>query len=118
MADWKGCSMSVDVVDLEGVQVPARAVAAELADVDTADAAELEQGGELGAVELAQLLLDHVGADARDRAAHVDVRLVHRVAERVAGVTEHGDHARLGHEPTHVADRSLDEDRAALERDT
>ena len=50
-------------------------------------------------------------------AAHVDVRLVHRVAERVAGVAEHHDGAGLRHERAHVADRALDHDVDALERD-
>ena len=40
----------------------------------------------LGEVLVAHLLLDAVGAEARDRAAHVDARLVERVAERLAGV--------------------------------
>ena len=55
-------------------------------------------------MDVAQLLLDAVGAEAGDRAAHVDVRLVHRVAERLAGVAEHDEPPRLRHERAHVAD--------------
>ena len=55
---------------------------------------------------VAQLLLDAVGAEARDRAAHVDARLVDRVAERVARVAADDEAAALGHERAHVADRA------------
>src|SRR3954452_6062473 len=107
----------VGIFDLEVVEVPGGAVAAEVGDVDAADAGLREQVRDLRAMEVAQLLLDHVGAEAGDRAADVDVRLVHRVAQRVAGVAEHHDRAGLRHERAHVADRALDHDRRTLQGD-
>ena len=44
---------------------------------------------------VAQLLLDAVGAEARDRAADVEARLVDRVAERLAGVAADDERGRV-----------------------
>src|SRR5204863_1137525 len=56
-------------------------------------------------------------AEAGDRAAHVEVRLVQRVAERVAGVAAYDKRAALGHERAHVPDLSAHGDVDALHRD-
>ena len=66
---------------------------------------------------VAQLLLDAVRAEARDRAAHVEPRLVDRVAERLARVAADDEAARLRHERAHVPDRAADDDVDALHRD-
>src|SRR5205085_4429201 len=79
-------SVRPDVVDLEVVELPRRAVAPEAAGIDVVDAGALEQRAQLRHVLLAQLLLDAVGAEPRELAAHVDARLVDRVAERIARV--------------------------------
>ena len=50
-------------------------------------------------------------------AAHVDARLVERVAERLAGVAADDQRAGLRHEAPMCADRAAHDDVAALERD-
>ncbi len=66
---------------------------------------------------VADLLLDAVGAEARDLAADVEAGLVDRVAEVVARVA--ADHQRppLGHERARVPDRAVDDDVRPLDRD-
>src|SRR4051794_23304259 len=96
---------SVGVVDMEVVELPRRAVAPKLARLGS-DAGALEQRLQLRDVVLPQLLLDAVGAEARDAAAHVHVRLVDRVAERLARVAADDEAAALRHESAHVADGS------------
>src|SRR3954447_23746632 len=76
-------SVLARVVDVEGVQAPGGAVAAELLRRGVGQAGALEQRPQLGDVLVAQLLLDAVGAQALHAAADVEVRLVDRVAERV-----------------------------------
>ena len=65
----------------------------------------------------AHLLLDAVGAEGRDGAAHVDAGLVERVAEGLAGVAEDDETSGLSHERAHVADVAADDDVDALHRD-
>src|SRR5215210_8992005 len=91
------------IVDRERVQRPGGPVAAELGGIGVADAGALEQRAQLGRVLRVQLLLDAVGAERRDAPAHVQARLVDRVAERLAGVAADDERARLGHEGAHVA---------------
>ena len=68
-------------------------------------------------VLVAHLLGDAVGAERRDVAAHVDARLVDRVAERLARVAADHQPAGLRHERAHVADVAADHDVDALHRD-
>src|SRR3954469_579989 len=112
---WR--SVPAGVVDVKVVEAPRRAVAAEVRRLDVVDPGALEQRAQLGDVLVAQLLLDAVGAERLDRAAHVEVRLVDRVAERVAGVAADDEAALLGHERAHVADRAAHDDVDALHRD-
>src|SRR3954452_19305324 len=112
---WR--SVLAGVVDVEVVEAPRRAVAAEVRRLDVVDPGALEQRAQLGEVVVAQLLLDAVGAERLDAPAHVEVRLVDRVAERVAGVAADDEAAPLGHERAHVADRAADDDVDALQRD-
>src|SRR3954449_3140150 len=112
---WR--SVLAGVVDVEVVEAPRRAVAAEVRRLDVVDPGALEQRAQLGEVVVAQLLLDAVGAEGLDAPAHVEVRLVDRVAERVAGVAADDEAAPLGHERAHVADRAADDDVDALHRD-
>src|SRR3954468_13071371 len=112
---WR--SVLAGVVDVEVVEAPRRAVAAEVRRLDVVDPGALEQRAQLGEVVVAQLLLDAVGAERLDAPAHVEVRLVDRVAERVAGVAADDEAAPLGHERAHVADRAADDDVDALHRD-
>ena len=65
----------------------------------------------------ADVLLDAVGAEARDLAANVDAGLVDRVAKGVAGVAAHDEAAGLCHEGAQVADRAADDDVDSLHRD-
>src|ERR1700694_4468597 len=65
---------------------------------------------------LPKLLLDTVGAEACDAAAHVHVRLVDRISERVTGVPADDETSALGHERAHVADRAPDDDVDSLHR--
>src|SRR5262245_55606237 len=58
------------VVDVEVVEAPGRAVAAEVTGVRV-DPGRFEQPAHLGGVLVGQLLLDAVRAEARDRAADV-----------------------------------------------
>src|SRR5215211_1909703 len=104
------------VVDLEAVEPPRGAVAAEVARVGI-DARARQQLAELVGVLGAQLLLHAVGSQRGDAAAHVQARLVDRVADRIAGVAADGEHALLRHERAHVPDRALDHDPHALHRD-
>ena len=105
------------VVDREVVELPRRAVAAEVRRVDVVDPGALEQLAHLRDVLVAHLLLDAVGAEPGDRAAHVEPRLVDRVAERIAGVAADDEAARLRHERAQVPDRAADDDVDALHRD-
>src|SRR4051812_39088673 len=112
---WR--SVLAGVVDVEVVEPPGRAVAAEVGRVGVVDPGALEQRPQLGDVVVGQILLDAVGAERLDAAAHVEVRLVDRVAERVAGVAADDEAALLRHERAHVADRAADDDVDALHRD-
>src|SRR4051794_8208417 len=112
---WR--SVLAGVVDVEVVEAPRRAVAAEVRRLDVVDPGALEQRAQLGGGVGAPLLLDAVGAGRLDAPAHVEVRLVDRVAERVAGVAADDEAAPLGHERAHVADRAADDDVDALHRD-
>src|ERR671922_2182552 len=105
------------VVDLEVVEAPRRAVAAELSGVAVVDARPVEQVAQLAQVPLAQLLLDAVRPQAGYLPAHVEVRLVDGVAEGVAGVAAHDEAALLGHEAAHVPNRAAHHDVHALHRD-
>src|SRR5512132_204371 len=105
------------VIDLEVVELARRSVAAEVGGIGVLDPGPLEQRRDLGAVLLAQLLLDAVGAEAGDRTAHVDPGLVDRVAEGVAGVAAHEQAPLLRHERAHVPDGSAHDDVDALHRD-
>src|SRR5215211_3945082 len=78
-----GISVLPGVVDVEVVEPPRRAVAAEVGRVGVPDPGALEQRAQLGDMVLSKVLLDAVGAEALHPAAHVDVRLVDRVPERV-----------------------------------
>src|SRR3954464_8306686 len=109
-------SVLAGVVDVEVVEPARRAVAAEVGRVGVG-AGALEQRPQLGDMLVAQLLLDAVGAEGLHRAAHVEVRLVDRVAERVAGVAADDEAAALGHERAHVPDRAAHDDVDALHRD-
>src|SRR5262245_49720052 len=83
------------IVDVEVVEAARRTVAAEGADIQCAlEAGSGEQPAELRAVVIAQRLYDAVRAQALHAAAHVKMRLVDRVAERLAGIAE--DHQRAG----------------------
>src|SRR6266581_5278035 len=73
------------VVDLEVVQLPGRAVAAEVRGV-LVELRRLEQLGQFREVFVPHLLLDAVRAEGLDRALDVDAGLVEGVAERVTGV--------------------------------
>src|SRR5215207_5172879 len=119
---WCRSSVDIDlvdprVVDLEVVELPGGAVAAELGGVDVVEACAPEQAAKLGSVLLAQLLLDAVRAQSGDFAADVDARLVDRVAERVADVAADDESPGLRHESAEVAHRALDDDVEALHRD-
>src|SRR5262249_33279363 len=113
----RGASVRLGVVDLEVVELPRGAVAAEVRGVEVVEAGAVEQGLELGDVVLAELFLDAVGAEARDGAAHVDVRFVDRVAERVSGIAADDEATALCHEGAHVADGAADDDVDAFHRD-
>ncbi len=61
--------------------------------------------------------LDHaIRAQAGDRAAHIKMRLIDGIAERLARIAQHRQGARLRHEGGHVADRAFDDDIDALHR--
>src|SRR3954447_26425662 len=77
------------VVDVEVVETARRPVAAELRRLRIGHAGAREQVAQLGAVLVAQVLLDAVGAEAAHRPAHVEPRLVDRVPERVTRVAAH-----------------------------
>src|SRR5215211_8431394 len=70
------------VVDVEVVELPCRSVAFEVRRRAALHLGALQEPGQLGHVLLAHLLLDAVGAEGGDGPAHVQVRLVDRVAER------------------------------------
>src|SRR3989442_3801963 len=91
-------SVRACVVELEVVEPAGRAVAAEVRRVDAVDPGPVEEVAELGEVVPADVLLDAVGAEARDLAPNVDAGLVDRVAQGVAGVAAHDQAARPGPE--------------------
>src|SRR5215211_649361 len=110
-------SVCASVVDLEGVELPGRAVAAEIARVGFRDTRAFKEVRELGAMLVAELLLDAVRAEGGDVAADVEACLVDRVSERLARVAADDEPARLGHEPGEVTDGALDDDVEPLHRD-
>ena len=112
-----GHQYSPGVVDVEVVEPARRAVAAEVAGVAPSTSARSSSPRSSARVLVAHLLLDAVGAEARDRAAHVQVRLVDRVAERLARVAADDEPALLRHERAHVPDRAAHHDVHALHRD-
>jgi hypothetical protein len=67
-------------------------------------------------VRVIERLLDAVGAEAADRAAHEQTRFVDRITERVTGIAEHNQIARLPHESGQVTYRTFDYDIDALHR--
>ena len=107
------------VVDVEVVELARRAVAAELGRVDVVDPGARRAARAARATCSSRSSFSTQSApSAGDRAAHVDARLVDRVAERVAGVAAARRGApRLRHERAHVADRAADDDVDALHRD-
>src|SRR5919106_1852970 len=104
------------VVDLEVVQPPRRAVAAELARLAVVDPRPLEQLAQLTHVALLHLLLHAVRPQTGDLPANVEMRLVDGVAEGVAGVAADHEAPLLRHEAAHVPDRAADHDVHALHR--
>src|ERR1700747_2941915 len=96
-------SLRAGVVDLEVVELPRGAVAPEVRRVER-EACAVEQRAQLGDVALSELLLDAVGAEPGDGSAHVDVRLVDRITECVAGVAADDETSALRHERAHVTD--------------
>jgi hypothetical protein len=95
-----------------------RAVAAELAEIKVArNSGSLEKSMQLFAVLVLELFLNAIRAQALHPAAHKEARLINGIAESLAGITQHDQRARLRHEGAHVADRALDHDVGALERD-
>src|SRR6185436_5740127 len=81
-----GSSVLARVVDVEVVELARRAIAAELAGRHAVRLGPLQQRRQLVHVLVAHLLLDAVRAEVGDPATHVDMRLVDRVAERLARV--------------------------------
>ena len=65
------------------------AIATKVRHLDVIELGALEQSRELLNVLGAHLLFDAVGGHAGYRAAHVEARLVQRVAERLAGIPAH-----------------------------
>src|SRR5215210_522859 len=88
------CSVGLRVVDVEVVQPAGGAIAPEARGVDVLDARALEQLGHLGDVLVAHRLLDAVRTEALYVAAHVEARLVDRVAQRLACIP--ADHQAPG----------------------
>src|SRR5690606_17080250 len=109
-------SILVDVVDIEVVQAASRAVAAKIRRVG-ADPGLVQQRRDLGVVPLTHRLLDAVRTEAGNLAAHVQPRLVDRVAEMMTGVTTDYEHPGLRHERAHVPCRTGDDDVHALHGD-
>src|ERR1039457_4556255 len=56
------------------------------------------------------LLLDAIGAQALNLALNVELRLVDRIAQTLPRVPADHEAAGLGHERTHMADRTADHD--------
>src|SRR5437870_6079279 len=107
----RGC-----VVDLEVVELPSRAVAAEVRGIRV-DLGRGQEPGELRRVLLSELLLDAVRPEAGDGAAHVEPRLVDRVAERIPRIPADDEGPGLRHEGAHVPDGATDDDVDPLHRD-
>src|SRR5919108_6553244 len=105
-----GALVGAGVVDVEVVEPPGGAVAAEIARIGVVDAGAPEEVGELGAMLVAKLLLDAVGAETGDLAADVDARLVDRVSERLAGVPADDEATRLRHERAQMPDGAAHDD--------
>src|SRR5262249_60905270 len=96
-------SVGPRIVDLEVVELSRGPVAAEILR-SRVGLTELEQPGKLLEVLAPHLLLDAVGPEPRHLAADVDMCLVDRVAEVLAGITAHDEHPLLRHEPADMAD--------------
>src|ERR1700749_4500951 len=110
-------SILSDVFHVEMIKPARRSVAAELTDIHRAvDAGGLEQPAELALLLLSERLFLAIGAQAVHLAAHIEMRLVDRIAERLAGVLQDHEVAGLRHEGRQMPDRSLDHDIDALHR--
>ena len=75
---------------------------------------QLAHGGEIGSRHRLHV---RIGAERADLAAHVDHRLVQRIAEPLARVAADDHAARLRHERREAADVAADDDVRALQRD-
>src|SRR3954468_20752269 len=102
-------SIRIGVVDVEVVELPRRAVAAERFRISV-DLCLLEKLRELLEMFAPHLLLNAVGPEARNLAAHEELGLVDRIPERLGGISEHHEMSGLGHESRHVADRTAHDD--------
>ena len=105
---WR-CSASVlpRVVDVEVVEPPRRAVAAELARARSRRRPPARAAPRSSATCSSRISFSTQSAPSPATvAAHVQARLVDRVAERVAGVAAHHEAALLGHERAHVPHRA------------
>src|SRR5262249_20713656 len=102
--------------DVEIVELAGRAVALEGARIGL-DPGTLEQPAELGDVVVRHLLLDAVRPQALDLALDVDLRLVDRIPQALAGIAADDEAAGLGHEGAEMADGAADHDIDALHGD-
>src|SRR5215472_10269947 len=59
---------------------------------------------------IGHLLLDAIGAQALDPPLNIDLRLVDRITQALAGIAAHDQATGLGHEGAEVADRPTDHD--------
>ncbi|MPM07837.1 hypothetical protein SDC9_54146 [bioreactor metagenome] len=101
---------------MEIVERAGRAVAAELLGLRGRPRA-LQKLGQDRQMLGPHLLLDAIGTERFDRAAHEEPRLVEAVAKRLAGIAQHHQIARLRHEGRHVPDIAEDHNVDALHRD-
>src|SRR5688572_6133868 len=106
-------SISIDIVDVEVIELAGRAVAFELGGIGV-HAGTLQQLAQLLDVMRGHLFLDAIRAEAFDLALHIEARLVERVAEVGAGVAAYHQAAGLCHEGAHRADAAADHDIDAL----
>src|SRR5580698_7288317 len=112
-------SIGGSVVYMKMIEMPRRPVAPELCNVDLAgEIGSIEQVMQRSAMLIAHRLFNAISAEALRVPAQKEPRFVNRIAECLAGIAQDHQVACLCHEGAHMTDRALDDDIAALQRNS
>src|SRR5882757_127610 len=99
------------------VEFASRSITPELGSIDVRDICPPQQIRDNLVMFGAHFLLDAIGSEALDPAAHEQAGFVNRVAQRISSIAKHDKIAGLGHEGRHVSNIALYNDIKAFHRD-